>query len=229
MPILNSAELTQINALAQAVPYAWLLEMEIPTDPIVRYRFTNQTHAMLFGTDGLGVDLEYIPFPFTVTGIRRDSNGGQYNVVIAASNVRRQIMAAIETYDGLIGQPVRVMLVHKALLGTGTPLIDIHGQIITHRATEQDIEFEVGEENLYRSNFPQLRISPTHCAHPYGGILCGFDTTRSGANQTCTKVIEGPDGCREHGEEEEAAGEENRHPLRFGGFPGVPRNRGGGS
>ncbi len=226
--LIRQAEVSELNQLSQGNAYVWLLEIEVPTDPVARYRLNNSAHEVEWGTASTGTPFAYSPFPFQVTGVRRDANGSQTNVMVTASNVERQLQAAIENYDGLIGQPASLFLVNKLLLGTGTPLLEVQGEIITHRATARDISFEIGTSNLYRSNFPALRISPLFCSHKYGGILCGYDTTRTGALQTCDKTLDGTDGCRVHGDDEEAASLERQHPARWGAFPGVPRNRGGG-
>lgn len=226
--VYSPAESTEINRLAQQAAYVWLLEIEVPTVPVSRYRLNNSAHALEWGTDGDGEPISYAPFPFQVSGLRRDAQGRQTTAVVTASNVTRELQAAIETYDGLIGQPARVVLVHKGLLATGEPLLELTGEIVTHEAGVEQIAFEIGTANLYAASFPNLRVSPLHCSHDYGGLLCGYDVNFSGALQTCSKRLTGTNGCEEHGEAEAAAGLEVRHPRRFGGFPGVPRNQGAG-
>jgi phage-related protein len=223
---LSPAQVAQINRLDQQAQMCWLVEIEIPLATPSRYRLNNSAHEVEFGTDGEGAPLVYYPFPFSVAPIERDNVGSSFNLAVAASNVTRELMGAVEAYDGLIGQPAKAMLVHKALLGSGEPLLVVEGKIITHRATAKDIAFEIGQEALYRVPIPSIRVDHDFCSHPYGGVLCGYDTTRSGALQTCSFKIEDADGCREHGEDEEAAGLEVRHPLRFGGQVGVPRRQG---
>lgn len=216
----------ELSKLQQNTQHAWLLEVEVPTDTTSRYRLNNSAHSITFGTDSGGEDQVYVTFPFEPDGVREDGQGGIYSLTVTASNVKRELMAAIEAYEGLIDQPARVMLVHKGNLGGGEPIFQFDGRIATHKASAQSIQFTIGRENLYRVPLPLLRTSREFCNHIYGGVECGYDTTRSGALQTCTFMVEGDNGCRAHGEDEEDEGLPVLHPLRFGGQLGVPRRQG---
>lgn len=225
---LTQPEIAQVNRLEIAEPFVWLLEIEVPTDPPTRYRLNNSNQSLEFGTDGDGAPMFYYPFPFEVGVIQRDAEGGQFNMTVSASNISREIQASIEAYTGLIGQPVRIALISKALLAANKPILDFKGEILTHVASATEVSMEVGEPSSYKRKFPALRVLPHVCSFDYGGLLCGYDTTRSGALATCSKFLEGENGCREHGDDEEAAGLTVRHPARFGGYPGVPRATGAG-
>ena len=223
---LSAAEIREVNSLAQVNPYLWLLEVEVPTDPPLRYRLNNTPHSVIFGTNDDGQDLTYYNASFDVEGIRVDGQGTQYNATVVASNVSRELMAALEHYNGLIDQPAKLMLVHKALLASGKPLMTIEGKIIHQVARNPDIAIEIGQESLFRVPMPGLRVDDEYCTHPYGGALCGYDTTTSGAMQVCSFRREGPLGCRAHGDDEVANGLERKHPRRFGGHPGSPKRQG---
>jgi phage-related protein len=224
---LTAEQSAIVNRLAQSAEFFWMLEVEVPSDPPSRYRLNNTAHSVDFGVDSQGDAQTYLPHPFVVSGIAEDSHGGIHSATVSASNVRRELMAAIEHFDGLIGSEARTMLAHKALLSNGEPFIEIVGIISTHRATAQSVEFVIGREDQYKTPLPLLRTNHDYCTHqPYGGLLCGYDTTTSGALQTCSFLLEGANGCRAHGDAEEAAGLENRHPRRWGGQFGVPRRQG---
>jgi phage-related protein len=220
---LTSAAIGQLNKLAQPIPYVFLCELHVPTDPVTLFRLNNSTHPVVFGVDDEGTPLTYYPFNFEVAGLRRSADGAQFNMVVTFTNVTRELQVAVENYDGLLGQDARVMLVNRALLQQPAPMLEVLGEIINYHTTAETISFEIGRQNLYGTNFPSLRISPVHCWHKYGGPGCGYDTTAPGALQTCSKLQEGPDGCREHGDAEVAAGLDRRHPARIGLFRGIAR------
>lgn len=219
-------QFSEMGKLSRSAQDVWLLEIEIPTDPVSRYRLNSSAHDVTFGTDDLGADLVYETHPFKVGGISADSHGGIHSATVAASTVRRELMAAIEVYDGLIGREARLILTNKALLASAVPLLEVVGVISTHQARVESVEFVIGREDMYRTAIPLLRTNHDYCTHPYGGLLCGYDTTVSGALPTCSFKQFGANGCVEHGDAEEAAGLERKHPRRFGGHPGVPRRAG---
>jgi len=226
---LNPDQINEVNKTEIIAPFLWLLELEVPSSPATRFRLVAPcTRQITFGTDFEGIPVTYYPFDFEVGTVQRDAEGNSLNLTVRVSNITREIQSAIELYEGLVGQPARAMLVSSALLSTGIPLFSIEGDIITNSATAQDVEIEIGERSAYRDKFPALSVQPHFCSFPYGGNLCGYDTTRSGALLTCSKLLEGENGCREHGDDEVAASLERQHPARFGGFPGVPRAPGAG-
>lgn len=220
---LSGPEIIAVNTLDQKHPYIWMLELEVPTDPPTRYRLVNQPEDYVFGTDTSGLAVTYNAYNFQVGSLQRDTEGGQFNVTVTVSNVRREMQAAVELYDGLVDQPARVLLTNKALGSSNTALLDMRGRVITPTCTERAVVFEIGNPSLYAQKFPRRRISPTYCAHKYGDALCGYDTTLSGALQTCSKLKDDENGCTAHGDAEVAAGLTRQHPARFGGKPGVRR------
>ena len=93
------------NALATGARFVWLYEIEVPTTTPTRYRFCAQTEPVTF--DGN----EYSPFPITHTNMQQGADGDLPTLTLAVSNISREIAGTLETYNGLIRQPVKIMLV----------------------------------------------------------------------------------------------------------------------
>lgn len=208
------------NQLESESPWLWLYEIEVPTDPPTRYRLTNNTRAVQFGTNSLGVPLTYSPFPIFHGGIKEGSNGNLPSIDVSVGNVSREISQALATYNGLIGQPVVIRLVQMAELLNAQAQIREDSLVRGVRVTQEVVTFTLAAGNLYERQLPARRINSGHCGVFYGGAACGYDLT-TGSLTTCSKLKDGPNGCTEHGDDEVANGLTRRHPERFSAFPGV--------
>ena len=93
------------NALATGSRFVWLYEIEVPTATPTRYRFCAQTEPATFrGND-------YSPFPITHDVMKEGATGDLPTLSMTVSNISREIAGTLETYNGLIGQAVKIMLV----------------------------------------------------------------------------------------------------------------------
>lgn len=203
----DPAKQAAIGRTSDEQPYVWLFDVEIPTDPPTRVRITTAGEPVEYEFASDGSPLVWQPYPFTVESIRENTESDLPSIRVAVSNIAREVQALIEEYDGLIGQPCRLRLVHLGTLAAGAYII-YRGEVISLTADEQVIGFEMGSYSLQRQLMPSQRALRDYCRFKYKGNRCGY----TGALPSCDKTLNGPNGCVVHDNEE-----------RFGGFPSMPK------
>lgn len=228
---LTPAEVAQANKLSQREPWLLMFEVEVPTAPPTRYRFVKNTESVEFGQSSAGVPIPYYPFDFDVEPIKEDNQGSGADVRVTFQNVTREAQASLEAYDDLVGQPCRVLLVHRSLLNSGVAAFDWKGKVLQTDSGESTVVVTAGVFSLYRRQFPPHRALRGRCRHVYAGPLCQYGVPSGDPNYlaTCDFTYDGTNGCTVHGDSESAAGVEVKHPKLFGGFRGIPRRTGLGA
>lgn len=216
------------HTLEQTSAYVWLYTIDIPSVPLSKLRLAAYPEALTFERDSAGIAIPYSPFAIVHTGSQLSTDGSLPTVTITAQNVTREMSAELEAYNGLENSRVRIVLIERMSLPDGTPIIDEVFEVLRAEMTESTASLVCGQTSAYGTNFPNRRIARDFCAHDYGGAECGYDTTRGGALQTCSKRKDGALGCTEHGDDEVAAGLPRQHPVRRLIFEGVLRNSGVG-
>ena len=216
-PIPGSA-FAEKNKLATGARFIWLYEIEVPTATATRYRLTSNPDSVTFRGN------TYSPFPIAHSEVKQDSEGNLPTITMTVSNVSREVIATLENHAGLIGQPVRIMLVHELSLLTNDAVIEQDFKITGSTANDQSVTAQLGDISLYESTVPGHRMMRLYCRHQYRSADCGYSVDSAHANylSTCDKTLNGPNGCEVHGTSETAAGVTKVHPDRFGGFPGIP-------
>ena len=220
-PITNYdiAELAPFkNALATGSRFVWLYEIEVPTSPLTRYRFCAQTETVTFREN------EYFPFPITHETMKETADGDLPTLNLTVSNISREIAGTLETYNGLIRQPVKIMLVLMAESYYTAPqsslkaVLEWDFKITSMAMNDGGVSATLGDISLYDVNIPKNKISKRYCRFKYRDAECGY----GGEMERCDKSLEGPLGCKAHGFDS------SDHPSRFGGFPGAPTKKTGG-
>lgn len=210
-------------ALIQPDPLVWLYAIDLPSTPRSKYRLAANKESVHFERDSTGSAIEYSPSEVFHEDVRQDVEGAINKVKLTVQNITRESVALLKAYHWLIGEKVRVVCVRLADTPDGAPVKEEVYDVLDASARETVAVLTLGRAALAQKKFPDRRVSRTYCAHRYGGPACGYDTTRGGALQVCSKLRDGPDGCIEHGLNEAAASLPNRHPQRMLVFPGVPR------
>jgi lambda family phage minor tail protein L len=205
------------NALATGARFVWLYEIEVPTSTPTRYRFCAQTEPVTF--DGN----EYSPFPITHSSMQEGADGDLPTLTLTVSNISREIAGTLETYNGLIRQPVKIMLVLMTNSYDTSPqsnraIVSADYKITSMSLNDEAASASLGDISLYEVNVPKNKISKRYCRFAYKGAQCGY----AGLMARCDKSLDGPMGCRAH------ASDSPDHPNRFGGFPGAPTKKTGG-
>ena len=224
-PNVPSIALVEKNLLATGERFIWLYEVEVPTSPPTRYRFIRDNQSVTFRGN------VYSPFPITHDETRSDNRGNLPTVSLTASNVSRELMSNMNTYGGLVGQPVRIIIVHALTIPTGKSVWEHDYKIVTSTANDKAVTATLGDLSLYDAKIPAQRMMRFYCRHQYMDAYCGYAVDSSDANflASCDKSLDGANGCKAHGVSEVAAGLPSLHPERFGGFPGIPEPTTGGT
>ena len=224
-PNVPSIAFLEKNLLATGERFVWLYEVEVPTSTPTRYRFVRDNEAVTFRGN------VYSPFPITHNETKADDRGNLPTVELTVSNVSRELMSNLNTYGGLVGQPVRLILTHALAIVTGEDIWQHDYKIIKTTANETAVTATLGDLNLYDAKIPAQRMMRFYCRHQYMDAFCGYAVDSSHANflASCDKTLEGANGCKAHGISEAAAGIPSIPPERFGGFPGIPEQTTGGT
>ena len=205
------------NALATGSRFVWLYEIEVPTATPTRYRFCAQTEPVTFRNN------DYSPFPITHNVMKEGATGDLPNLTMTVSNISREIAGTLESYNGLIGQAVKIMLVLAVNSYDTAPqfpeqaVLEWDFKITSMSIDAQAASATLGDISLYEVNVPKNRISKRYCRFKYRDADCGY----TGELSNCDKSLEGPMGCKAHG------ADSDDHPERFGGFPGAPTKKTG--
>lgn len=234
MPYAHSPQ--QLESILQQsgeAPWLWLLEIEVPSTSTTKgvLRLAANDTPVTWGTFSDGTAKVYSPFPFQLGPVQSDNEGTIETMTIVASNVSREAESALQHFGGLIGEKARLHLVNADELDSVVPYWFAEGDVLNASSNVSAATIEIGQVNVQQYTFPGQRVSRGSCRHrnDYGGLLCGYNTLRVGSLQTCDFSLDGPNGCTVHGDDEVSAGLPRLHPLRWGGFKGVPRKTGLGS
>ena len=222
------------SALEGSSPWAWLVEVEVPTSPPTRYRLTSHTSELVFGSDSAGDPITYYPFPLSIEGFDQTKEGNLEEVTLKIANVTREIGATLDTYGGLTGQEVIIRLVNLATLLDSNAQI-VHTTTVRSAAVGADVcSFTLSPYNLLSERVPKFRFLQDHCPVLFGGPHCGYaipattgETVGTGFS-TCPKTRA---ACTLRGDDEVSSNPNSsgggtiarQHPERFAGWPGIPR------
>ena len=220
---LTDVATARSRQLADQYPWIWLYEVEVPTTPPTRYRLTNYDRTIYFGASTQGVPLEYTPFPCVQTDVEQSAEGDLPSLQLQVSNESLFIRSILEDYDGLVGQPIEIKLVHTLELDNPASALKFFGEIQSCRASLDRVTWTIGSRSLTAATIPGQRYIRGHCRFRYGDERCGYDLNNSAlaaAHPSCPKSLT---ACELRGDAEVAAGLDRQHPARFGGWPGIPR------
>ena len=206
------------NRLSSVSGWHWLFEIEVPTDPPIRYRLTSNTTQLLFGASAAGGAFTYYPYPIGWQAPSENTKGSIEDATIAVGNIARELQATVENHD-MVGQPVRIVLVHQDEIALGGAAIDDEYQILSIETDDQAFVARIGRFNLFEIPFPSRLMLRGYCTFLYKGSRCAYTDSLP----LCSKQLLDTNGCVAHGEDEVLAGNPEQHPRRFGGFQGLER------
>lgn len=217
MPKTISSDITQQkNRLMDASGWIWLLEIWVSNTQSVRV--TPYTEDVTWNGNS------YEAFPLEFSGLTETSENEQPTVTITVHDPTRQLATYVDDNNGLVDKTVVIDLVHADFLAAGTAAVEFQMQVTqtTVSADGRQLRFELGPLDVYLRDEPRHKFNRDHCRWRYGSDECGFDTSRPGATQVCSKTWDGKMGCTAKGDEEVAANLPRMHPARFGGFHSMP-------
>jgi phage-related protein len=225
---LHPSLLSHANQLADELPWIWLYEFQLPTDPLTRYRLTNYTEAVYHGTSSSGTPLEYSPAPIVHSALRQSSSGDLPSFTVSVGYAGLEVQAQLVEHGGMVGQPAVVRLVNLESLGDPTSSVRWDATIRKAKVDQTKVSFELGRFDLQGARVPARRYISASCSHVWLSTECGYvevpgatNTVGGGYDRTvqCPRTLE---ACQARGEDEEARGVTVLHPLRWGGHRGIP-------
>lgn len=184
---LTSTETQQANLISQESPWIWLFEVEVPTNPITRYRFCAYRKQIEFGFDSSGNALTYYPAPVSHLGVELDANGDLPEFTLIVQDAEREVAQVVEQYDGLEGQPIEMIRIHINDLANPQAGERFAAVIQSANVQNERIAFLVSSFNIANYQVPSERYTEGFCRYvsAYGGARCGVSAADFAANPTC--------------------------------------------
>lgn len=187
------------NALASTDPWILLLEVTIPTDPVQTLRIARNTEDVTFQGN------VYTAFSFEIDTVTESSKGELPSVSIRVSNVNQMMQSYIEEYDGLISQPVKLIVVNAQYLTEDYSELELNFDITACQATATWVTWKIGAPNPLARRFPLYRYIGMHCN--WVGHFKGAECKYAGTATTCAGTL---DDC-----------DAKDNLANFGGYPGL--------
>lgn len=197
MRSLISDLITEKNKLTSSSAWLLLLVVEVSADTILR--FAQNPEAVVFRGE------TYSPFAMKIEDIAQDLKGSLHEVSVSVSNVTREVSAYIEFHD-LLGARVTLLCVNSAHVANDAAVVfEEHYEITEIKIKgSQFATFMLGHDRISQHQFPSGRFFRDNCRWIYKSAECGY----AGGLATCSKNLNGANGCRAHA-----------NVPRFGGFP----------
>lgn len=214
MPYPLGATLTaDKNELASAS--AWILLYEAIADGEA-LRLAKNTEDVVWN------DETYYAFPLEFDRIEANSEGDLPGVKLTVSNVTREVSALVRRSSGFVNSTIAIRSVKPQLSTTESRE---WGSYAVNGATigTHEIVFQLGPHASFQNRFP-WRVVGARCVWEYRSEECGWPAVPlllpSGVEDvaTCTKLLNGVNGCVYHGNRYIEAGHTPIHPERWGGF-----------
>ena len=209
--------------------------------PVVQQhlRFVRDLNPFTFDAgDGNGPN-EYMPFSFAMGDQVTSSNASVPSCELKASNTMRALQGLLEQVGGVVGANLFLYEV-STTNPAGEP--DLYRAYTVQGTTcdAKEVTFKLGASSPVRRNFPIHQYFQNYCCNDYNspvlqaataaaiaagtplldppGIQCGY----LGPMTTCSKTIDGPNGCQAHFPPLAGLGQ----VLRILTFPGIGTNGG---
>lgn len=146
----------EAGKVANPSPWIWLFEIQVPTDPATMYRMTSHDEPVQFGENPDGDPLEFLPAPIAHQGVPESADGSLPKLSITLQDTLGIAAATVDQYEGLVGQPVYIQVVHKSQLEFGDPAQAFRGEISSSSVTDDGprVAIEVSAVNIYQTSFP---------------------------------------------------------------------------
>lgn len=197
---LSIADAIDKNKIAS--PNAWLLLLKIQvvdgTGAVIRTLYYVKNNEEITFQGNL-----YLPIDFDID-FSKDVNA-EPELKVTVFDPTGTIRDVMEDYGGGIGFPVTLTVVNSANLAAPSELEE-NFTVTGASAPGFSPTFTLGAENPLKYEFPYRRQLRDRCPWPYKGVRCGY----AGDLPNCDYTLNGPNGCRQHG-----------NVPRFGGFPGL--------
>jgi phage-related protein len=200
------------NRLSSERP--WLILLDVVMDPV-----NDPTNVIRLVSDNQEFTFRgnvYTPFPIQIKDRSEKASGEMSTCRVMVSNVNQAMQGEIEQYGGAVDAEVTIRGVNSDI-PDGDPEMETTLAVMTTSAVPEWVTFNLGAQNPKRQNFPLQVYMQNRCWKQYNspslqaacdprGAACGHE----GAEPTCSRTLEGLNGCRA-----------KNNTANFGGFPGI--------
>lgn len=208
----------------QGAPWLWLLRLEAQLAPDIApvvFPFTTYTSEVTWPPTGPDAEV-YYPFPFHFDNIEQNSEGDLPQVDVVFDNSTRVLMDMAHQANGFEGSHVRLLLINEQTIDVETEAVAWDFDVVTSEANSEAFSMRLGIRNFFEVLVPVDRFVANRCRRPFGGPHCGYVVNEVAAFATCDHTLA---ACIERGDDEVARLLPRLHPMRFGGFRGLPVQR----
>lgn len=233
MPVtLPQSFLQEIERPWGTNPLIWLLELEVVRPsvgdsgaiPAILLRICNHHEPITWPVGSPAGEVWY-PFNFSFTPIAQSQDGDLPQIDLSIDNTARTLMRYLHDGDGCEGNYARLILVPANGLSIAYPNHESQQwdlRVSGCLANDEAATFRLERANFFTRTSPQDRFVASRCRWGYGSRECGAVVNETASFQRCPKTV---DACAEIGEDHRSRGLPVLHPERFGGFPGLPKQR----
>lgn len=209
--------------------WIWLLQIQAElfdgSNTPVLFRFTNYKEELVWPI-GVTPTQTWYPFPFEFSGIETSGEGNLPQLEMAVDNSTRLLMDLLHEQHGFEGNPAVLHLVNEAGKDIASPNeegLTWNFTIVASSATDESVALRFETKNWFEVKTPADRFTAARCRWQFGDpATCGYIINSGAAFTDCNKTVS---DCILRGQDEASRGLPVLHPRRFGGFPGIPRQR----
>ncbi len=183
------------NQLNGDQPWLVLLDITLPDESHIR--LVSNADDVVYGGH------IYTAFAFQLGELKSPGDGRITGISVQVANPERSLQPYLEDYDGLVGCPVKLSVVHAGNLAADHSELELDYEIIAPKPRGDWIDFALGAVNPLRRRYPLYQSMPRACGWVFKGAECAY----AGTATACGRTL---DACRALG-----------NSARFGGRPGM--------
>lgn len=182
-------------------------------------------HTFLAWPTGSPTGETWYPFNFTFSPVEQNKEGDLPQLDLTVDNSTRTLQRYLHNGEGFEGNYCHVYLVPANGLAIAHPNHEFAKwelQVAGCTADDEAVTFRLERANFFSRLSPVDRYGAQRCRWRFGSEECGYVINEVAAYTTCPKTL---DACIDRGQDHLSRGLPVVHPRRFGGFPGIPRQR----
>lgn len=219
--IITSALVDEKNTQHNLHPWIWLVELQATDTEAIRLAG--------YSSDVVHNGQTYSASSISIGVQSRDRDGVLQEVELTAGNPGAWLSVHVDE-GRILDRNCKVKLVNSEVL---TDVV--HEGLYLVREASLKLEaasFRLALPGLINAPVPAQLFHRTRCQWRYGGAGCNYNLNLPNAISgthpefnpaSCDLTRDGPNGCRAHGDNEQANGVPRQHPRFFRGFPGIPK------
>lgn len=208
-------------------PWVWLWEIELVpfdgTSPASLARITNWHEQITWPAGSAKV---WYPYPISQGQILQSTDGSLPGIDVTISNVTRFAMPFLMATRGISGNKASATLINSKAIGDAaqnSEFLTFDLRVADCQASNEVVTLRMSLANFLEVRTPSKRFIAGTCRyHEFGGAQCGYIVNSVAAYHDCNRT---PDDCTARGLDEAVRNLPVLHPLRFGGFLGIPTER----